>query len=68
MKTPHELAEEIRTYGYWQGPDEQLDELVRRAEEGREIMFAAIRLCNVHGWSYGGPETLRALADRIAQR
>jgi hypothetical protein len=33
--------------------------------EKNDLMMAAIRLCNVHRWSYGGPDTLRALADRI---
>lgn len=35
-------------------------------ERYRTLEFAAMRLCNVHKWSYGGPETLEALAERIA--
>lgn len=35
-------------------------------EEFETLQAAAMRLCNVHRWSYGGPETLEALAKRIA--
>jgi len=30
------------------------------------LTFAAISLCNAHRWSYGGPDTLRALAEAVA--
>lgn len=38
-----------------------------RARRYEELESAAMRLCNVLSWSYGGPETLRALADKIAK-
>jgi len=44
-----------------------LDALKRLEEQFETLQSAAIRLCNVHRWSYGGPETLIALADRIAE-
>lgn len=40
-----------------------LDEL---ANEVLEVAVAAAVLCNAHGWSYGGPKTLRALAAEVA--
>lgn len=44
------------------------EEIERLVKEHEELMFAAARLCNVHKWSYGGPETLEALADHIVSK
>lgn len=33
-----------------------------------QLMTAAVVLCNAHGWSFGGPETLYALAEDVAQK
>lgn len=35
-------------------------------EQFESLQWAAIRLCNAHRWSYGGPETLIALANQVA--
>ena len=32
-----------------------------------QLTFAAAELCNAHKWSYGGPETLRALSARLRE-
>lgn len=69
--TPEQLAERIRTYGLWQGPDEILDELVRRLSLAEtaldEIENAHRRTSGEDGWSLA--EHMGEIAyDAIAKR
>lgn len=52
---------------YWKDRAESLEEQLETLQaDHMRLVSAAARLCNVHRWSYGGPETLEALAARIA--
>ena len=64
---PSMTAQLQRQHGEINALRRGLREAVEEIEESRAVLFAAITLCNAHRWSYGGPETLLALAERVRQ-
>ena len=47
--------------------DAALAAVARLEERYKILQSAAMFLCNAHRWSYGGPETLIALAEQIVE-
>jgi hypothetical protein len=59
------LAKSVDTHDWCELKPEEAASLLAKLAELRDVQMAAIVLCNAHRWSYGGAETLRALAQRV---